>query len=256
MQGSGGGPSENNVSGYLVRSTSTAWKKNSVLAVDAGTHLSGIISIFQHQLLNAHAPALCPFAGAPLPSSVPKANASFVVSELVSTYLLTHAHLDHLSGFAINTASFTPKNVKRLAALPKVITAVKTHIFNDVIWPNLSEEDSGVGLFRYERLPESSDYVSVSEGLSAQAWPVSHGHCMKLHTHWGRKSTISLDAAHGHDIGSQSLGSQNLGTPHASHPKWCVIDSAVFFIRDDATGKEVMMWGDVEPGLNSITLPP
>lgn len=255
MQGSGGGPSESNVSGYLVRSTSTKWANNSVLAVDAGTHLSGIIRILEtHQLTTSMNPPSSPstpsdgaasqafpFSGAPLPTDAPKANAAFIVRELVSTYLLTHAHLDHLSGFVINSAAFSPKNKpKCLAALPGVINAVKTHIFNDVIWPNLSDEDSGIGLFKYQRLSAAEDYVPVSEGLSAQAWPVSHGHCMKRHTHWGRKSTINMDDCDRHE---NHLGDRQ------THQKWCVLDSAVFFIRDDATGKEVMMWGDVEPGL-------
>ncbi|EDU43446.1 conserved hypothetical protein [Pyrenophora tritici-repentis Pt-1C-BFP] len=43
--GSGGGPSEDNVTGFLVRSTATQWAKNSVIAVDAGSHLASITRI-------------------------------------------------------------------------------------------------------------------------------------------------------------------------------------------------------------------
>jgi cAMP phosphodiesterase len=255
MQGSGGGPSESNVSGYLIRSTATKWTKNSLLAVDAGTHLSGIIRILEDNVtlsskstsskfpssasIATAESGIFPFSGASLPSEAPKTNASYILRELVSTYLITHTHLDHLSGFVINTASFTQEaSPKRLAALPNVINAIKTHIFNDVIWPNLSDENAGVGLVTYQRLSAAADYVPMSEGLSAQAWPVSHGHCMKMHTHWGRKSTAGLDPC----SNSQGHSMQNHQT------RWCVLDSAVFFIRDSATGKEVMMWGDVEPG--------
>ncbi|KAJ1303658.1 hypothetical protein OPQ81_008086 [Rhizoctonia solani] len=35
----------------------------------------------------------------------------------------------------------------KLAGLPATIQALKTHIFNNVIWPNLSDEDHGAGLF-------------------------------------------------------------------------------------------------------------
>lgn len=251
LQGSGGGPSEGNLSGYLVRSTATRWAKNSIVAVDAGTHLAGIVQILQDGAAGSTAspasapgPAVdssLPFSGAPLPGETPRSNAAFILHELVATYLITHTHLDHLAGFVINTASFGQDNSpKRLAALPHVITAVKTHIFNDVIWPNLSDEDAGVGLVTYQRMAAQADYVTVSEGLSAQAWPVSHGHCMKTHTHWGRKSTAGLeqcDAGHAAHAAAQSL-----------QARWCVLDSAVFFIRDSATAKEVMMWGDVEPG--------
>lgn len=258
--GSGGGPSEGNVSGYLVRSTSKHWAKNSLLAVDAGTHLSGIIRILENHAScfsrSSTSPSpeckesddttadAFPFSGASLPSEHAKVNASYIVSELVSTYLLTHTHLDHLSGFVINTAALKDtKNPKRLAALPHVINAVKSHIFNDVIWPNLSDEDAGVGLITYQRLNVAQNYVSVCEGLSTQAWPVSHGHCMKMHTHWGRKSSAGLDPC---DVASNQHGNHQ--------PRWCVLDSAVYFVRDEATGKELMMWGDVEP--DSISLDP
>lgn len=252
--GSGGGPSENNVSGYLVRTTATGWAKNSLLALDAGTHLGGIIRILEnHTSLATSAPTPTgqtygmpgdfPFEGAPLPGKSPTANASFITRELVSTYVLTHSHLDHLSGFVINTASFVPSgSPKRLAALPGVINAIKTHIFNNIIWPNLSDEDSGVGLVSYLRLPAGGDYIPVTDGMSVQVWPVSHGHCMKRHTHWGRKSTAGLDP----------LDAESNASSHES--KWCVLDSAAYFIRDDSTWKEVLMWGDVEP--DSISLDP
>jgi cAMP phosphodiesterase len=59
---------------------------------------------------------------------------------------------------------------------------------------------------------------------------------MKQHTHTGRLSNAGLPE-----------------TPQIrSH--WCVLDSAVYFIRDEATGRECMMWGDVEP--DSISLDP
>lgn len=277
MLGSGGGPSEGNVSGYLIRSTATSWAKNSLLAVDAGTHLAGIIRIFdEHQARSPPSPDIDPasprrdglsiadgsnhdryeprrrrpplphpFAGAGYPKKTARANAAWVTRELVSTYLITHPHLDHVSGFVVNTASFTHSDSpKRLAALPAAIKALKTHMFNDVIWPNLSDENGGAGLVTYQRIQEMAEYVPVCNGLSVQAWPVSHGHCMKRHSHRGRNSTAGLD---GLDVapGERSPG----GTPRV-----CVYDSAVYFIRDDATAKEVMMWGDVEP--DSLSLSP
>ncbi|KAI5851169.1 cAMP phosphodiesterases class-II-domain-containing protein [Morchella snyderi] len=179
-----------------------------------------------------------PFVGADLPFDTPRANAVYVTRELVSTYLITHPHLDHLSGLVINTASFTQtKCPKRIASLPTTIEAIKTHIFNDVIWPNLSDEGCGVGLVTYQRLPiAASEYVEVSKGLSVQAWPISHGHCMNTHSHRG----------------SISAGAER--SPGGTIKRMCVYDSAVFFIRDEATKQEAMMWGDVEP--DSLSLSP
>ena len=174
-QGSGGGPDEDNVTGLLVRSLAKKWAKGSVLAVDAGIHLASIARILEAERgivsgrSSEEAPAKEPhprkaireeesdqtntsngtkrnysisvldaFGGLQLPHQSSRANAAYVTRELVSTYLITHPHLDHISGFVINTASFQhTSRPKRLAALSTTIDAIKTHIFNDVIWPNM-----------------------------------------------------------------------------------------------------------------------
>lgn len=127
---------------------------------------------------------------------------------------------------------------KRIAALPHTIAAIRKHIFNDFIWPNLSDEDGGVGLVTYLRLPEAApEYIWVAEGLSVQAWAVSHGHCMRKHSHRGSTAGIRLSVS-----GSQGPAvCDTAGEP-------CVFDSTTYFIRDELTQSEVLMWGDVEPG--------
>jgi cAMP phosphodiesterase len=128
-----------------------------------------------------------------------------VIRNYVNTYLITHPHLDHLSGFAVNTAAFhATSRPKTLAALPSTVDAVKTHIFNDIIWPNLSDEDGGVGFVTFQRLKEGGDamvgegdgrgYIEVSDGLGVKAFKVSHGVCTKSppsHHHRGSISGIS-----------------------------------------------------------------
>ncbi|KAI9653969.1 MAG: 3',5'-cyclic-nucleotide phosphodiesterase pde1 [Bathelium mastoideum] len=239
--GSGGGPSEDNVTGLLVRSTASNWSKGSLLAVDAGSHLAAIIRILeksfprnsedntkslengksgskQHSraleaetasfrplenvtnLLPPKRPSMShasattlssgPFTGLTLPHETARANAGLIVREHVATYLITHPHLDHLAGFAINTAAFhNTSRPKRLAALPGTVDAIKRHIFNDVIWPNLTDEDGGVGFVTFQRLAEGGNialgagegrgYIEVCDGLSVRGMKVSHGHCTK-----------------------------------------------------------------------------
>ncbi|KAF8439534.1 cAMP phosphodiesterases class-II-domain-containing protein [Terfezia claveryi] len=251
MQGSGGGPSEDNVSGHILKSAGQPWKENSLLAVDAGVHLSGIINILEdHKDSNTQssqdrAISICPFSEAHLPFKSSRANAGHIFRELVSAFLITHSHLDHISGLAIATAALkNVKKCKRIAALPHTITALRKHIFNDFIWPNLSDEDGGVGLVSYLRLPEAaSEYIWVAEGLSVQAWPVSHGHCMRKHNHRGSNAGLRASI-------SSLQGAQ---TP-AICEQPCVFDSTTYFIRDEITLGEVLMWGDVEP--DSISLSP
>ena len=203
IQGGGGGPGENDTTGLLVRSTSTRWTKGSIIAVDAGVHLSAIEDIVRQHLPNAirasaptrssgrllppvptmspgktrdsskdknHLKFFSPIAEArgsraPSPSREVKKNyvlksgpfsdlmvpyespasiASYMLRNLISTIVITHPHLDHLSGFTINTAALGGSRKKIIAGLPKTIEAIKTHIFNDVIWPNMSDEDGGI----------------------------------------------------------------------------------------------------------------
>jgi cAMP phosphodiesterase len=179
------------------------------------------------------------FAGLPFPYSSARANALHVVREHVSTYLITHPHLDHVSGFVINTAAFhNTSRPKRLAALPFTIDAIKRHIFNNVIWPNLTDEDGGVGLVTFQRLAEggnialgegsSRGFIEVCDGLGVKGFKVSHGHCMRGpgHVHRGSNANIPetpgiqhtqqhgpLDGREGRAL-SFSLPTQSLpGTP-------------------------------------------
>jgi elongation factor 1-gamma len=143
------------------------------------------------------------FAGLPFPHQSARANALHIVREHVSTYLITHPHLDHISGFVINTAAFhNTSRPKRLAALPFTVNAIKNHIFNNIIWPNLTDEDGGVGLVTFQRLAEggnialgegsSRGYIEVCDGLGVKGFKVSHGHCMQGPGHVHRGSNANL----------------------------------------------------------------
>ena len=212
-----------------------------------------------------------PFADLEVPFESVKGNAAYFMRNLISTYLITHPHLDHISGFAINTASFQhTSRPKRIAALPSTIDAIKNHIFNDVIWPNMSDEDGGVGFVSYMRLVEggniqfgdgeSRGYIEVCDGLAAKCWSVSHGQCIRKHRSHGSGSSSTQEAFN--DAMSRRA-SQHAATPtnlqHSQsygHPSdmMCPIDSSAFFLRDDHTGYEILIFGDVEP--DSLSLSP
>ena len=329
-----------------MRSIASNWSKGSVLALDAGTHLSAIARILQHDfpasvdgkksttaetrkkndLLRSKikdsakgsdmgetdggrsvtpSPLLQqgvklnsgPFAGLPFPHASFNANAVHVVREHVSTYLITHPHLDHLSGFAINTAAFhNTSRPKRLAALPSTVSAIKTHIFNDIIWPNLSDEDGGVGFVTFQRLTEGGNialgeghgrgYIEVCNGLGVKGFRVSHGHNLQTPHHLlhGRQnSNVNMN-----DVGTPGVGNLNRqtsfpasivdvrkksmsgesrpDTPSIStrgggsigqhsdydHSNY-IVDSSAYFVRDEASCKEILFFGDVEPDSISLT---
>lgn len=290
LQGSGGGPQEYNTTALLVRSVASGWTKGSIIAVDAGVHLSAITRILETTLPPGLGTELTlpltltsgPFAGLELASDTtsiyPSSIAAYITRSLIDTYLITHPHLDHISGFVVNTAGLT--RPKRLAALPSTISAFKTHIFNNVIWPNLSDENNGAGLVTYTRLVEggspaigdgeSKGYLEVADRLAVKAWSVSHGHCVERHPHRGSASSSatplrypSVDAA---SIASPRILPHGMG-PNTGPPiprapsiapepqaSVCVYDSSAYFIIDLATNLEILIFGDVEP--DSLSLSP
>lgn len=176
------------------------------MAVDAGTLLSGIIrTLDQYITISEEGKGLMnegPFLGLDLPHATAQANAAFIFREIIASVLITHPHLDHLSGLAINTPIVEASNgPKTVAALPSVVSAMKNHMFNDIIWPNLSDEDGGAGLITYQRLVEggnprfgrgdSRGYVRACEGLVTKCLGVSHGRCKKrYHAETGRHHRI------------------------------------------------------------------
>ena len=227
-QGSGGGPQESNITAFLVRSVSQAWSKGSIVAVDAGVHLSAITRLIQDAIPSPPPASLPytlttgPFAGLSIPHNSAAANAAHVTRNLVDTFLITHPHLDHISGFVVNTAGLPGTRPKKLAGLPSTIQAFKSHIFNNVIWPNLSDENNGAGLLTYLRLVEGGSpalgdgegkgYLEVCDGLLVKTWSVSHGHCIERHSHRGSGSSASPRFG-SHDGSSQTPRRDPYGHP-------------------------------------------
>ena len=59
----------------------------------------------------------------------------------ISSVLLTHAHLDHIAGLALRIADLneTRQSPLTIYAPEPVIRALKSHIFNWVIWPDFTQ---------------------------------------------------------------------------------------------------------------------
>lgn len=270
--------------GLLVKSSATEWTKGSVLAIDAGTHLAGIIRILEEHLLsknfretsqpnstNSVVLSSGPFANLELPCKSAGANGAYMIRDLIATYLITHSHLDHIAGLVINTAALNdPKNPKRIAALPSAIDAMKDHIFNDIIWPNLSDENGGAGLITFMRLEESEKtpleengrrtYVELCDGLSVNCWSVSHGQCRKRYAQngidAGAKEIMTsnpLSRRVSRFASSSKKAEQPRPSDYVDHgEKFRAYNSAAYFLRDHITGKEALIFGDVEPDSLSL----
>ncbi|KAK4201871.1 putative 3',5'-cyclic-nucleotide phosphodiesterase [Triangularia verruculosa] len=312
--GSGGGPFENNVTSFLVRSVSSKWGKSSVVAFDAGVHLGAIAKILEDtqpasltQESLPHTLTTGPFAGLQINNVNSKANALDIVQDLIETYVISHPHLDHIAGLVINTAGM--RRPKRLAGLPVTIEGFKKHIFNNIIWPNLSDENNGHGLITYMRLVEGGSpalgegdtrgYLEIGDGLAIKVFSVSHGHCVEKHSHRGSTTSIRHGSFDASSLGPASFDlrgsmsgrrSPSRSIAHLNHPgtsislppfiqlqqqeraqsvapgrasslsdrlpmeeSYCVYDSSAYFFQHVETGREILMFGDVEPDSESLT---
>jgi len=273
--------------------------------VDAGAHLAKIIRILEDEhglpwnsnevpskdysktLTNG------PFSGVKCPSISAKANALYIFRELLHSFLITHPHLDHISGMGINTPALEyGREAKAIVALPSTIDAIKNHIFNDVIWPNLSDEGYGVGFVTYRRLIEGGNprlgigegrgYVNVCDGLATKCWSVSHGRCRRRSHSVSHQRDGSFGfSGDGYPFSSRRISQVSdgymgaMGAPphHASMPQsgfpktpgahsetndqsthFHAVDSSAFFIRNDSNGHEIIVFGDIEP--DSVSLHP
>ena len=138
---------------------------------------------------------------------------------------------------------------------------------------------------------ESRGYIEVCEGLAVRAYKVTHGKCASAapnstldqarrasipnlqdaswptHSHSHNQThngSVKAPDIHARRASVLSMHSQP-GTPTfysqqstaggvVTEQAACIVDSSAFFIRDEYSGKEVLVFGDVEP--DSISLYP
>ncbi|KAK5637344.1 hypothetical protein RRF57_013056 [Xylaria bambusicola] len=252
------------------------------MAVDGGVHLSAITKILdetQPEGLGTKVPLPHvleegPFAGFTIHSSSATVNAGDVIRNQIDTVLFTHSHLDHISAVVINTAGLPGSRPKRLVGQECTIEALKTHVFNNIIWPNLSDENNGAGLVTYLRLAEGGNpaigdgggkgYLELADGLGVKLFSVSHGHCIERkptrgssNFRYGSFDTSSTTASPRGAPGSTAAsGPPSLfrGSGGGQEKETIsVYDSSAYFIRDYATGREILIFGDVEPDSMSLS---
>jgi hypothetical protein len=82
---------------------------------------------------------------------------------------------------------------------------------------------------------------------------LSHGHCLELHDHRG-SDAISYDSPKSPSRFNLPPERDRRGTRTSMVEEKCVYDSSAYFIRDMATAREVLIFGDVEA--DSISLSP
>ncbi|MDF2433941.1 MAG: hypothetical protein JWP44_3572 [Mucilaginibacter sp.] len=144
-----GGIDESNLSAYMVAASGT----NKYVCFDAGTLRYGIEKAIVNKVF-----------------AVP---AEQVLKQYIKGYLISHAHLDHISGLIINSPDDTAKTIYGLASC---IETIKTHYFTWESWANFADAGEAPLLkkYHYQVLKPYSSTAIVNTEMTVKAFPLSH----------------------------------------------------------------------------------
>ena len=144
-----GGIDEGNLSAYMLAPAGS----NNYVCLDAGTLHAGIQKAIDNNVFNI--------------------SAEQVLKKYIKGYLISHSHLDHLSGLIINSPDDTVKNIY---AFDDCIETFKTHYFTWKSWANFADEGETPQLkkYHYKTLEPGAETVIENTEMTVRAFPLSH----------------------------------------------------------------------------------
>ena len=144
-----GGIDETNLSAYLLAPKNT----NAFICLDAGTINAGIEKAIANNEFTV--------------------TADVVLRKYIKGYLISHAHLDHVSGLIINSPADSSKTVY---ATKKCMEMMKEHYFNGETWANFGDEGPGFQIKKYhfQTLPFGEENKLSNTAMTVKAFPLSH----------------------------------------------------------------------------------
>lgn len=144
-----GGIDEKNLSAYLLAPSNT----NDFICLDAGTINSGIEKAIENKVF--------------------KVSTSEVLRKYIKGYLISHAHLDHVSGLIINSPADSSKTVY---GTKRCMEMMQNHYFNDQTWANFGDEGPGFHIKRYhfQTLNIGEETPITNTAMTVKSFPLSH----------------------------------------------------------------------------------
>ncbi|OOV19607.1 MBL fold metallo-hydrolase [Flavobacterium sp. LM4] len=144
-----GGIDEKNLSAYLLAPINT----KDFICLDAGTINAGIEKAIENKVF--------------------KISASEVLRKYIKGYLISHAHLDHVSGLIINSPADSSKTVY---ATKRCMEMIENHYFNDQTWANFGDEGPGFHIKRYhfQTLNIGEETPITNTTMTVKSFPLSH----------------------------------------------------------------------------------
>ncbi len=144
-----GGGAEGNLSAYMIAPVNS----QAYVCLDGGTVRQGI----------EVAVANGAFA----------ATADQVSRSFIKGFLISHAHLDHVSGMITNAPEDT---AKAIYALPKCLDVIKNNYFNWQSWPNFGSDGiNPLKKYTYKPLSEGQETPLENTEMTVKAFSLSHG---------------------------------------------------------------------------------
>jgi cAMP phosphodiesterase len=144
-----GGIDEKNLSSYLIAPSNTT----DYICLDAGTVNAGIEKAIEKKTF--------------------KVSTNEVLRKYIKGYLISHAHLDHVSGLIINSPADSSKTVY---ATNKCMEMMENHYFNDQTWANFGDSGPGFPLKKYhfQTLNLSEETALTNTKMTVKAFSLSH----------------------------------------------------------------------------------
>lgn len=157
--GDRGGIKDGNLSAFLLRSLT----ESNYIALDAGTLVNGIEVALENKAFK-HLPRYEALGWSP---------AGVILREHIKGYLLSHAHLDHVSGMLIASPEDSTKSIYALASVNKMIGET---YFNGKAWANFSDRGIPPLLNKYHivDLPPGKPKAIANTELKVSAFSLSH----------------------------------------------------------------------------------
>ncbi len=145
-----GGLDESNLSSYILAPAGS----NNYICLDAGTLRFGIEKAIEKNIF--------------------KTSTSHVLRNYIKGYLISHAHLDHVSGLIINSPDDTAKNIY---GLPFCLDILKEKYFTWKSWANFADEGDKPVLkkYHYAYLSTNLETDIANTAMHVKAFPLSHG---------------------------------------------------------------------------------
>jgi len=144
-----GGIDESNLSAYMLAPVNG----NNYVCLDAGTLHYGIEKAVENKVFHI--------------------SSEQVLRRYIKGYLISHSHLDHLSGLIINSPDDTIKNIYAFA---DCIETFKTRYFTWKSWANFADEGEAPQLkkYHYKVLNPTEETPIENTEMTVRAFPLSH----------------------------------------------------------------------------------